>query len=425
MCSVNEDDLDGVSQCMVKESSELKLGSICKKCNEKKADVVLRAKDAYCKDCFLTASTHKFRAALGKSKLVRPRDKVLIAFSGSQSSVALLHLVQTGLNGDNHKRLLFSCSVVYIDEGAVFGLSSTERKAICDEIVQHVKQTDIPVYITSLEKSLFDLEETNYFRYDTDQDYVNEQKEQKLKDCFSSRHSLTTRENLLELLRNRLLLKVAKHLKCTKIFTADTMSHLAVKLLTNVSLGRGSQLPLDVGFCDNRDADIMLLRPMRDFLKKEIVYYNVFNDLQSINIPSLGTKVKPNESIQKLTEKFVTDLQEDFPSTVSTIFRTGEKMSMNNVAHEADETCALCQAPLDTDTIESSALQSTEFSRKVSALGPSGFDSTSIGTMNTPDEKPQCEESASCHCKENELAISRSDAESCLCYSCRLILREM
>ena len=67
------------------------------------------------RDCFLAVSTHKFRAALGKSKVVHPQDHVLIAFSGSQASVALLHLVQSGLNEANHKRFLFSCSVVYID----------------------------------------------------------------------------------------------------------------------------------------------------------------------------------------------------------------------------------------------------------------------------------------------------------------------
>jgi len=49
-----------------------------------------------------------------------------------------------------------------------------------------------------------------------------------------------------ESLRNHLLLKIAKKLKCSKIFSADTAHHLAVKLLSNVSLGRGAQLPLDI-----------------------------------------------------------------------------------------------------------------------------------------------------------------------------------
>jgi hypothetical protein len=30
---------------------------------------------------------------------------------------------------------------------------------------------------------------------------------------------------------------------------------------------------------------------MRDFMKKEIVFYNIFNKLESVVIPSVGTKV--------------------------------------------------------------------------------------------------------------------------------------
>jgi cytoplasmic tRNA 2-thiolation protein 2 len=57
------------------------------------------------------------------------------------------------------------------------------------------------------------------------------------------------------------------------------------------------------GFCDTRDPDVMLLRPMRDFMKKEVVFYNVFNKLESVVIPSLGTKVNFFTS-----EKYISDV---------------------------------------------------------------------------------------------------------------------
>jgi cytoplasmic tRNA 2-thiolation protein 2 len=52
--------------------------------------------------------------------------------------------------------------------------------------------------------------------------------------------------------------------------------------------------------------------------------------------------MNPPASIQELTETFVTDLQENFPATVSTIFRTGDKLSVGSGMPE-DEGCALCQ----------------------------------------------------------------------------------
>ena len=54
------------------------------------------------------------------------------------------------------------------------------------------------------------------------------------------------------------------------------------------------------GFCDTRDPDVMLVRPMRDFMKKEVVFYNVFNKLESVFVPSLGTKVTLLVILEKL-----------------------------------------------------------------------------------------------------------------------------
>jgi hypothetical protein len=39
---------------------------------------------------------------------------------------------------------------------------------------------------------------------------------------------------------------------------------------------------------------------MRDFMKKEIVFYNIFNKLEPIFVPSLGTKVTLLVLLEKL-----------------------------------------------------------------------------------------------------------------------------
>jgi hypothetical protein len=39
---------------------------------------------------------------------------------------------------------------------------------------------------------------------------------------------------------------------------------------------------------------------MRDFMKKEVVFYNIFNKLESVFVPSLGTKVTLLVILQKL-----------------------------------------------------------------------------------------------------------------------------
>lgn len=43
-----------------------------------------------------------------------------------------------------------------------------------------------------------------------------------------------------------------------------------------------------------------------------------------------------------LTRNFVDELQENFPSTISTVYRTGAKLTIENEAAQAMETCSLC-----------------------------------------------------------------------------------
>jgi len=59
--------------------------------------------------------THKFRATVGKSKLVNRGERVLVCVSGSQSSVSLLHMIWTGLQQSTFKRLTFDPVLLYID----------------------------------------------------------------------------------------------------------------------------------------------------------------------------------------------------------------------------------------------------------------------------------------------------------------------
>lgn len=67
------------------------------------------------RDCFLSSVTHKFRACLGKSRVMRPGDRVLVGFSGGDRSAALLHLIQSGLADTSHKRLMIEPLVLFID----------------------------------------------------------------------------------------------------------------------------------------------------------------------------------------------------------------------------------------------------------------------------------------------------------------------
>ncbi|XP_011313083.1 cytoplasmic tRNA 2-thiolation protein 2-like [Fopius arisanus] len=102
------------------------------------------------------------------------------------------------------------------------------------------------------------------------------------------------------------------------------LNRVAIAILSNVALGRGANLSSDCGLIDNRHNDVMILRPMRDFSRQELYYYLRIRDIKCIDEKELKDNRPP--FIQKLTGKFVRNLEELFSGTVSTIFRTGEKI---------------------------------------------------------------------------------------------------
>lgn len=85
----------------------------CNKCNSA-SSIILRKKDHYCNDCFVIGTNHKFRACIGKNKILSKNDKVLISASGGPGSTVLLDLVHYGLSQDIHKKLRIVPIVLHV-----------------------------------------------------------------------------------------------------------------------------------------------------------------------------------------------------------------------------------------------------------------------------------------------------------------------
>jgi cytoplasmic tRNA 2-thiolation protein 2 len=80
---------------------------------------------------------------------------------------------------------------------------------------------------------------------------------------------------------------------------------------------------------------------MREFTAKEIAFYAVMKQCKYVTKSTLGTNSSIKSSIQRLTESFVNELQNDFPSTVYTIFNTGNKLK--SCDEKDDKKCIICK----------------------------------------------------------------------------------
>lgn len=116
MCSVGDDHFETEeTKCMPAKEKLTSLDAKCNKCREEPPVVLLRSKDVYCKSCFLSGTNHKFKALLGKHKLIRAGDRVLVHHKLGHPSTALLHFLRTGLDLNTPKKLRFDVTVVYIE----------------------------------------------------------------------------------------------------------------------------------------------------------------------------------------------------------------------------------------------------------------------------------------------------------------------
>ncbi|XP_053986584.1 cytoplasmic tRNA 2-thiolation protein 2 [Hylaeus volcanicus] len=406
---------------------------LCKKCGCQDVRISLRGKHRYCKICFLSMLTHKFRATLGKSKLVRPSDTILIEHSGKANSNVLIHLIKANESEPANKKLKFQCKILYVDDGMVKGCTVKERELIRNALAKEADNLQLTTYVAPLTEDTTNIlcEEIQSINAGGVNTASNDAVMQKM---FNSLDSDTAKDELLRQLRRKLLVSIAHKLNCNKVFVADTSVDLAIKVLTDVSTGRGYQLSSNVGFSDTRCPDVTLLRPLRDFTREDIAGYLECCELTPI-LNSINYTEPFPASIRSTTKNFVHELDSEFYSTVSTIYRTSEKLgtkieehskvnvkSDNDANADVNETCVLCELSLDLNSIQEgqlSVVQARIFSELVSTFTDSSSSTTSK-EVNDSEEK---------HCRCNNTActpprtqpLQPDTIKKYLCYGCKLI----
>nr|XP_056718730.1 cytoplasmic tRNA 2-thiolation protein 2 [Euleptes europaea] len=442
------------------------------KCKEGPPVLIIRVGDAFCKACFKDHFVHKFRAMLGKNRCIFPGEKVLLAFSGGPASSAMVRQVQEGLSQEAAKKLRFKPGILFVDEGAVCGQDLEKRGEVCSRVEMILRATGFPFHLVHLEE-VFDLpgsilRSVSHDATDSGQSYkeavdgfIRQQQQQRVKTgdslpgrlselsirdpsgkeaaeiagplsvshmaeltrLFGAVKSLTAKEELLQTLRNHLIVHVARTNSYTKVMMGDSCTRVAVKLLTNLCLGRGAFLAGDTGFSDGRHGDVLVLRPMREYSAKEIAFYNRLFGVPAVFTPSLDTKAPDRASIHRLIESFLYKLHSEFPSTISTVYRTGEKLG--TTPRDADaggdaepERCLLCLCTLDTNVVDGSSLQSTLLSEELCQKPPP---SAGSGCCGGPPTQTGC-----CRGPPTAGAIPpQVQLFPLLCYSCRLTVKDM
>lgn len=336
----------------------LDLTQLCKHCKTENVVLKLDAKEPQCRSCFLSYVNHKFRACLGSSRILQRDSNVVLVVDGSAKSIVLLDMVRFALQVDRYRKLRFNPKVLYVDEQPLIDSSTSDRiLAIIkgytfESFYLPIGSVAAPVPITDLQLH---------------QDAFAECRSRFIEQ-FHALGCLTSKQDFLVQLRKRMWRSVAKSLNCGLVFFPETNIDLAKRLLTDISLGRGSSAAHDVSFVDERMQDVKLVRPIRDLNEMEVDHYIRLNELQfEPDAGRFGEDEATGASIQNLTNEFVRSLQRNYSSTVTTVFRTGDKLAP--LMNENSVQCRICLSHLDTTT-GSETLFATELSGYLSTHTP-------------------------------------------------------
>lgn len=422
MCSIGEEDFgdDGGAHSMPADpkiqSSEFVSNEICKKCKERSVVVKLNFKDAQCEQCFFQYIRHKFRATMGATRIIDRGAKVLLVFENTKECCAMFDMVDYALTQEKFKRLTIEPIAVFVDNWCLTNKSSEERTIFLQQTFKVMDYFKFKAYYTSIAgASPINIENAiDYVASD-----ANSAMEKKFIARMNAIDKQSAKEDFLSISRSNVMRAVSSKVDCKYVFVSTISPDIAANLLINVALGRGNSVANDISFCDDRtDCDSKILRPMRTITALEIATYIRLNenmaklihtndDIFNNSCSSLSIS-----TIQLSTKQFIENLQENFDSTVSTIFRTGDKI-LTVPASTQSAHCKFCHSMLDYE--DSATLFATEYSRCVSTC----VDQDDVNDLSLMFKRAQ-----------SQLLGQDDDSRSgslmkFLCHGCRNIFRNL
>ncbi|MCJ1266428.1 cytoplasmic tRNA 2-thiolation protein 2 [Lobaria immixta] len=327
----------------------------CARCHGPQADLVLRT-ERLCQICYTKYVTTKVLKRLEVNKVrgafqETPRN-LLLGVSLGLSSITMLHILDEQLRNQCERsgRSSYNLHVLHVDQSPL--IERTDRlKALAllkERFPSHtysiVLLEDVFDFDINFEEEILGSSSAISKKFTSD-------KNARLQHLMSSLPSATSRTDVVNWLRLKLTIELAKQRGYDSILYGDSTTRLAERTLSETAKGRGGSLPW-------LTADGVLphglktIYPMRDLLKKEISTY------ASITSPSLTAlvldSVSPDQkfvsskatTIDSLMTQYFESVEQNYPSIVANVVRTSSKLLAPSVPSTAI-LCNICNLPID------------------------------------------------------------------------------
>jgi hypothetical protein len=312
-----------------------------------------------------------------------------VCISGGVNSMAMAHWFDLSFNNDtSQKKLLFKIKFLYIDslflredfssyffsdlfpalsdkseEKKIFFLE--ERKKTQKFFEDLFKKYNFDYHIINLENILnldykdFNINNTYSTNYQDDYNNNNNislvsEKNEELKTTNFKliEKYLKIHDNIIKLgsfdidfnkiLIRNLIIYFSRLNKFNKIIFGNSGQSLVSKVFSSIIKGRGFTAKEETSYVDTRffNGNPIILRPMKDFLDKEILLFNHINKVELLyNTIEIDYKrynqkhsIPFKGNTDNLIDCFFDNLQNKMPSTITTVMGTADKLMERKVS---------------------------------------------------------------------------------------------
>jgi cytoplasmic tRNA 2-thiolation protein 2 len=322
-------------------------GAICKRCTTNPARLVVRS-DPLCGDCFFKYVTGKVAKQLAASKLsilnVGHEPKLLLPISFGVCSISLIHILNGYLDAQLQKmdRTSFSIHILHVYQPGPDGEDPTMSNL--ESLKKRFPKLD---FSTSHLSDVFIQASPQESR--PQEESIKSDAVQRFNDFLGSTSSATSKSDVIGLLFTRAIVQFAKDHSYDGILWGDSTTRLAEKILSESAKGRGFSIPWQVTDGET-PYGVSFYYPFREVLKKELISFVDMTEppltplvAQDSLLETKAPVSSRNTTIDLLLKQYFESVEQSYPSIVSNVVRTSNKLQPPLVGTKR---CKLCTLPV-------------------------------------------------------------------------------
>ena len=276
---------------------------------------------------------------------------VLLPFSHGTSSMALLHILDQHIRTQLERtgRQAYVLHVLHVDQSIV-DQGSIISKSLEWQYPLHTYHEYMIEDVLTLGVPLLESEpEPDDLASDFFKGSTAVKPADRLRDLLLSLPSPSSRADMINVLRTRLITAKANSLGCEAIVWGSSTTRLAEMTLSETAKGRGFSIFLQTNDGPSSHGTSYLF-PMRDLLRKEISTYSHLTSPPLISLLH-STSQEPTDgsnqgtTIDDLMVQYFASVEENYPSIVTNVVRTCTKLRASSLSNE-DIPCRICNLPV-------------------------------------------------------------------------------